>query len=129
MVVRLSRSQGFTLIEVLVALFIVSMTLAAGMRALSGAVRVSQAVPEHRVAQWSADNQLVLLVLQRDWPPLGKTTVSCPQGEFDFKCHQLVLESPNPFFREVVITVTYLGSDQELARASTLVVNQTAHVL
>lgn len=129
MVARLNRSQGFTLIEVLVALFIVSMTLAAGMRALSGAVRVSQAVPEHRVAQWSADNQLALLVLQRNWPSLGKTMVLCAQGEFNFQCHQQVLESPNPFFREVLITVTYPGSTQELARASTLVVNQAAHVL
>ena len=57
--------SGFTLIEVMVALAIVAIALAAGSRAASSVVDTSQRLNDVVLAQWCADNQLTELRLQR----------------------------------------------------------------
>jgi general secretion pathway protein I len=53
-----SRSAGFTLVEVLVALVIVAMGLAALMIAVSSTARTSGALRDKTLAQWMALNRL-----------------------------------------------------------------------
>ncbi len=122
-------ADGFTLLEVLVALFITSVALAAGMRALGGVTRVSQDLAPRLLAQWSADNQLAQLRLDRTWPGMGETTSDCPQGAYHFVCHVTVSPTPNPFFRQVVVTVTASGETSVLATAISVLANEQAHVL
>jgi general secretion pathway protein I len=55
---NLSPSRGFTLIEVLVALMIVAMGLAALMVAVSGTARTSGYLRDKTLAQWMALNRL-----------------------------------------------------------------------
>jgi general secretion pathway protein I len=52
------RARGFTLVEVLVALMIVAMGLAALMIAVSGAARTSGYLRDKSLAQWIALNRL-----------------------------------------------------------------------
>jgi general secretion pathway protein I len=52
------RARGFTLVEVLVALMIVAMGLAALMVAVSGAARTSGYLRDKTLAQWIALNRL-----------------------------------------------------------------------
>ncbi len=52
------RAHGFTLVEVLVALMIVAMGLAALMVAVSGAARTSGYLRDKTLAQWIALNRL-----------------------------------------------------------------------
>ena len=52
------RSRGFTLIEVLVALMVVAMGLAALMLAVSGTARTSGYLRDKTLAQWMALNRL-----------------------------------------------------------------------
>ncbi|MFY7917138.1 MAG: type II secretion system minor pseudopilin GspI, partial [Rubrivivax sp.] len=60
---RPGGSGGFTLVEVLVALAIVAVALAAGMRAAAGVVEGAQRLADITAAQWCADNQLTALKL------------------------------------------------------------------
>jgi general secretion pathway protein I len=53
-----SRARGFTLVEVLVALMIVAMGLAALMVAVSGTARTSGYLRDKTLAQWIALNRL-----------------------------------------------------------------------
>ena len=55
---NLSPSRGFTLVEVLVALMIVAMGLAALMVAVSGTARTSGYLRDKTLAQWMALNRL-----------------------------------------------------------------------
>jgi general secretion pathway protein I len=55
---NLSPSRGFTLVEVLVALMIVAMGLAALMTAVSGTARTSGYLRDKTLAQWMALNRL-----------------------------------------------------------------------
>ena len=51
-------SRGFTLVEVLVALMVVAMGLAALMVAVSGTARTSGYLRDKTLAQWMALNRL-----------------------------------------------------------------------
>jgi general secretion pathway protein I len=95
------RQAGFTLVEVLVALAIVAVALAAGMRASStlsdNALRLSQMT----AAQWCADNMLVGLKLRGGAPSIGDSDFACKQLGLDYKGKLSVRPTPNPNFRRV----------------------------
>ena len=95
------RDAGFTLIEVMVALAIVAIALAAGSRAASSVVGTSQRLNDVVLAQWCADNELTELRLQGQWPAVGKTTFDCEQLGHTFKGTLKVQPTPNPSFRRV----------------------------
>jgi general secretion pathway protein I len=94
-------ARGFTLIEVLVALAIVAIALAAGLQATnaltSNALRQSTVL----LAHICAENQLVSARLARALPDIGDTTVACPQANREFSVAVGVRPTPNPNFRRI----------------------------
>ena len=113
------RSTGFTLIEVMVALAIVAIALAAGSRAASSVVGTSQRLSEVVLAQWCADNQLVGWRISGNVPAVGKTTFTCAQLGRNFKGTLKVTPTPNPQFRRVDAVVAN-EDDRELLTISTV---------
>jgi len=101
-----TRATGFTLIEVMVALAIVAIALAAGSRAASSVVDTSQRLSDVVLGQWCADNQLTDMRLLDQMPPIGKTPFACAQLGRDFKGTLVVRPTPNPSFRRVDATVS-----------------------
>jgi general secretion pathway protein I len=99
------RAAGFTLLEVLVALVIVGTALGASMRAVGSLTQNSSALRTSMMATWSAENRLAQIRLAREWPPIGKRSFDCPQGELRLVCEEDVLPTPNPFFRRVEVSV------------------------
>lgn len=98
---RRRRPGGFTLIEVLVALAIVAVTLAAGIRASSSATDSAQRLADVMAAQWCADNELTGLRLTRHYPGVGDDPFECNQLGRTYKGTLRVLPTPNPNFRRV----------------------------
>lgn len=74
----MKRSRGFTLFEVLVALAIMAVALAALLRAGMLAADHSEGMKLRMLATWEAQNQLVLLQARREWPAVAAT-----EGESD----------------------------------------------
>ena len=105
-------AAGFTLIEVMVALAIVAIALAAGSRAASSVVDTSQRLSDVVLAQWCADNQLTEMRLLDQLPAVGKTPFSCSELGREFKGTVLVQPTPNPSFRRVDATVSDDGGRQ-----------------
>jgi general secretion pathway protein I len=99
------RTAGFTLLEVLVALVIVGTALGSSMRAVGSLTQNSSALRGSMMATWSAENRLAQIRLAREWPPFGKRSFECPQGELRLVCEEEVLATPNPFFRRVEVSV------------------------
>ncbi|MBU6504978.1 MAG: type II secretion system minor pseudopilin GspI [Betaproteobacteria bacterium] len=123
------RAAGFTLIEVLVALFVMGVALAAGMRALGVVTQASNDLTPRLAAQWSADNDLAELRLRRIWPDVGERTFDCSQGPYVLQCREQVSDTPNPAFRRVEVRVMAAGDPSVLATAVSLLANGQAHVL
>jgi general secretion pathway protein I len=94
-------AAGFTLIEVMVALAIVAIALAAGSRAASSVVDTSQRLNDVVLGQWCADNPLTEMRLLDQVPPIGKTTFACTQLGREFKGTLVVKTTPNPSFHRV----------------------------
>ena len=95
------RTRGFTLIEVLVALSIVAITLAAGLRAAGAVTDNAQRLAEISAAQWCADNQLAAVRLAKLFPGVGESEFSCEQLGQTYAGLLRTQGTPNPNFRRV----------------------------
>jgi general secretion pathway protein I len=93
--------RGFTLIEVLVALAIVAIALAAGLQATNALTNNALRQSTVLLAHVCAENELVKTRLSREMPDIGDSTVACPQAGRDFVVNVSVRPTPNPSFRRV----------------------------
>lgn len=103
---------GFTLLEVMVALFIVGVALAGALRATASLAQTSSNLRSNLLATWAAENRLVQIRLAHEYPPVGKRSMDCPQAELKLVCEEQVELTPNPNFRKVQVHV-YEGADMK----------------
>ncbi len=103
--VRAPRDAGFTLLEVLVALAVVSLALLAALRA-SGALQDDAGRYRNSVlAEQCAQNYLVEQRLRQNFVAVGNSVSSCSEGGVDFTLHVDVRPTPNPNFRRIDLRV------------------------
>jgi general secretion pathway protein I len=124
-----ARARGFTMIEVLVALAIIAVALAAALRASAMLAANEAGLHRRLMAGWSADNTLARLYLSREWPNVGSRSFDCSQGNQPLRCTERVSATPNPVFRRVEVVVTVPGEDGILAQLVTVVPNETNRAL
>ncbi|NIE66380.1 type II secretion system minor pseudopilin GspI [Burkholderia sp. Ax-1719] len=115
-----ASARGFTMIEVLVALAIIAVALAASMRAVGNLATSEADLHQRLLAGWSADNVLAQLRLTHAWPALGVTQFDCSEGNLALVCTESVSSTPNPLFRRVEISVTAPGRKGNLAQLMTM---------
>jgi general secretion pathway protein I len=99
------RRCGFTLIEILVALAIVAVALAAGMRAVAQSTDGATALKQRTLALWVAQNRLAAAQLATPWPAPGIRDGEANQAGARFVWRENVSGTPNPAFRKVEIVV------------------------
>ena len=114
-----ATSQGFTLIEVLVALSIVAVALLAGLKATGALARNAERQTLALLAQICAENELGRLRLQRRLPGSGVQEVDCPQAQYRLQVRMEVVNTPNPNFQRVDAQVHH--ATQQVLQLSTVV--------
>jgi general secretion pathway protein I len=119
-----ASQRGFTMIEVLVALAIIAIALAASLRAVGSLASGEADLHRRLLAGWSADNTLAQLRLTHAWPDVGATSFDCSQGNLQLLCTEQVTATPNPVFRRVEVQVTTPGRSGNLAQMVTVVANE-----
>jgi general secretion pathway protein I len=112
-------SRGFTLVEVLVALGIVAVALAAGARATGALTHSAERQSDLLLAQLCAENALVAVRLAKQMPAIGDNTTRCEQGGRQLDVTLSVRPTPNPNFMRTEARVT--GNAQPLLALSTVV--------
>ena len=112
-------NAGFTLIEVMVAIFIVALSLMAGLRAAGHMTSNADRQWLMMLAQMCADNTMVQLRLAGQFIDLGVHTRQCPQAGHELRVVLTVSATPNPSFRRVDAQV--MEATTPLLRVSGLV--------
>jgi general secretion pathway protein I len=113
------------MIEVLVALAIIAVALAASLRAVGALANGELDLHRRLLAGWSADNELAQLRLTHKWPDIGTRTFDCSQGNLKLICTDRVSPTPNPIFRRVEVVVESPGISGNLAQMVMVVANET----
>jgi len=104
--------RGFTLIEVLVALAIVAIGMAAVLEAVSSSADTATYMREKMLAEWIALNQVATTRLQTQPPPKGGS-----DGELDYagrhwRWHQEVTDGDLPGILRIDVTVQQADTSQ-----------------
>jgi general secretion pathway protein I len=121
---RGGRWCGFTLVEVLVALAIISIALLAALRVAGGGTNSAGELRARLLAGWVAENILAEQRARAQWPSAGIQRGTQRQGGIDFAWREEVIATPNAAFRRVDIRVFAAPEEaHSLAHLTGFVVN------
>lgn len=97
--------RGFTLIEILVALAILAVALAAAVRAAGMGTDTALDLKEHLLAGWVAQDRVAEYAARPLWPDIGTRQGNADQAGLRFVWRETVSGTPNPRFRRVEVQV------------------------
>lgn len=100
-----TRGDGFTLVEILVALTIIAVALAAGMRALAQSTNSATLLKQRTLALWVAQNRLAEAQLASTSLAVGTREGDAVQAGTRFAWRESVSGTPNASFRKIEVTV------------------------
>jgi general secretion pathway protein I len=116
-------NRGFTLVEVLVALAIVSIALMAALRAAGQGTNAAGELRARVLAGWVAADRLAEHRARGDWLPLGIARGTQGEGGVVFAWREEVIATPNSAFRRVDVFVSAPAEESRaLARLTGFVV-------
>jgi general secretion pathway protein I len=99
------RAFGFTLIEILVAVAILGVALAATTRAAGVATDGARETRERLLATWAAENRIAELRARRAFPSAGTTSFGAQEGNLPLTVDETVSETGNPDIHRVDLAV------------------------
>lgn len=97
--------RGFTLVEILVAIAILAVALAATTRAAGVATDGALETRQRLLATWAAENRVAELRARRIFPAAATTRLTTEQGGMSLVIDETVTETPNPAIRRVELSV------------------------
>ena len=113
----MNRAKGFTLLEVLIALAILAIAMAAVARASALMTDSSHELKRRLLAEWVAENRLAEQAARSEWPDIGIKSGSEEQAGMPFRWEETVSGTPNAVFRRTEIRV-YAGDQTDYALAT-----------
>jgi general secretion pathway protein I len=109
-------AEGFTLVEILVALAVLAIALTATARSLGAAIDTTAALRDRTLARWVAEDRLAELELGQEWPALDVKEGDADMGGHAFHWRQETGVTPAPRMRRVEVSVFLKGTDSTLSK-------------
>jgi general secretion pathway protein I len=102
----MKRAAAFTLIEILIAVAILAVALAATSRAASVATDGAFETRARLFATWAGQNRAAELRARGLFPPVATSRLATEQGGVALVVDETVSETPNPAIRRVDLAVS-----------------------
>ena len=112
------RLRGFTLMEVLVALLIVSLGMLAVIEAVGQAASNSSYLRDKTMAHWVAMNRLTELRLQKQPPAFGESSGEVDMAGQRWRWHTKVSETAVTTISRIDVNVAPADADDEASMAN-----------
>lgn len=116
-----SKQAGFTLIEVLIALVIISLAMLAGLSSTQSTTRTLHKVQDRTLSYWVAQNALVSMQLKIEGirPAAGRWAENTTLAEREWYWQAYTSATADPEIMQIIVEV----SDQENGPAIITLVN------
>ena len=118
------REVGFTLLEILIAVAILAIALAATTRAASLATDGTLETRHRLLATWAAENRIAELRARRIFPATTATRLTTEEGGLALVIDEAVTQTPNPSIRRVDLAVADARDTQRVLTRLTAYVSQ-----
>ncbi len=112
------RTRGFTLVEVMVALAIAGLSLAAVAASISQMVDAASAMQERTYASWIAQNKIAELRLADEIPEVSSTSGEVEFAALEWAWRATISETGVESLFRVDVEVSYAGSDEIIRTVS-----------
>jgi general secretion pathway protein I len=106
--------QGFTLIEVMVALFIVALSLTAVTASISQMINAAESMRNRTYASWIAQNRITELRLAADVPEVGSSNGEVEYANTDWSWRAVVAETGVDDLFRIDVSVSLAGSEDNI---------------
>ena len=116
--------RGFTLIEILIAVAILAVALAATTRAASLATDGALETRHRLLATWAAENRVAELRARNLFPPAATSRFATDQGGLSLVIDETVSDTPNPSIRRVDLAVADARNAERVLTRLTAYVSQ-----
>jgi general secretion pathway protein I len=110
------RQQGFTLLEVIVALAILTLTMSGLVASIGDSASNQNAIEERTFAQWVALNQVAKMQLNESTIQLGNSSGVEEMAGRQWEWRQTVEKTGDPIVHRIVVTAGREGQSSDLAR-------------
>lgn len=107
------RAKGFTLIEVLVAVAVLAIAMAAVIGAMARQAGNAGYLKQKTVAMWVAHNRLAELQLQREKPDTGRSDGKVEMGGIEWRWDVAVVKTQDARLLRVDIEVRGPGQTEQ----------------
>lgn len=99
------KNQGFTLIEIIIALMIISVALGAVITTTASSVDHGAHIKEKTIAIWVAKNHIAELSLSEQWPSIGEKSHEVPMAGKDWFIKSKIIQTPDDNIRRMELSV------------------------
>ena len=108
-------ARGFTLLEVLIALAILALSAAAVLRQAHLEVKHQHELEAKSYALWVADDVLTAIMVQPQWPPVGRSEQEQTYQQQNWRVITDVQETPDPLLRKIEVRIAPAAQQDDTA--------------
>lgn len=114
----MKRAHGFTLVEVLAAVAVLAIALAAILSGMARYASSASYLRERTIALWVAQNRLTELMAQPQWPSTGRSNDDVEMAGIEWRWSTVIQTTPDDRLRRIDISVSRRDDKDEGRLAS-----------